>query len=111
MADAILASQFWAAVRDCLVEFHHMQSDKAAAAVMDSWNRMGSPDLDTAPVAEGENEDGQNENETERARDLANIIYHAQPWAIACNLSGEELSLDECNWLKYEKILSRHQLV
>jgi hypothetical protein len=103
MADAVLASRFWAAVRDCLVEFHNMQSEKAAAAVVESWNRMSNLD-DSMAATNPKNQDN------ELATGLSDMIYHAQPWSIACNLTGEELSLDDCRWEKYQQILYRHQL-
>jgi predicted small secreted protein len=103
MADAILAGRFWAAVRDCLIEFLNMQSEKAAAAVVESWNRMSNLNGSMVGIAP-------KSQDSEQATGLSDMIYHAQPWSIACNLTGEDLSLDDCRWQKYQQILSRHQL-
>jgi hypothetical protein len=82
-----------------------MQAEKAAAAVMESWKRMTAPTGPVSSVLKRENQD------QKPSTALSDMIYHAQPWSIACNLTGDELSLDDCNWPKYQKILSRHQLV
>ncbi|MBV9039255.1 MAG: hypothetical protein JO182_32525 [Acidobacteriaceae bacterium] len=77
MVSAITAAHFWAAVEDCLVQFHQMERSQAAMKVTELWRRLptepkprcGEPLLDE-------------------------MIYHAEPWYIACNLAGAEPTLD-----------------
>jgi len=69
-----LAASFWAAVQDCLVEFHHLERGVAAAQVTSLWRR-----LPKGPSGDGPS--------------FEDMIYHEEPWYIACNLAGTELPL------------------
>jgi len=92
MVSAITAAHFWAAVEDCLVQFHHMERGQAATKVTELWRRLpagleprcGEPKLDE-------------------------MIYHAEPWYIACNLAGEEPTLDTCR-AAYTDVLKKNGL-
>jgi hypothetical protein len=87
MVHAAMASNFWAAVEDCLVQFHNMERDAAAETVTGLWCR-----LPRGATPEGEESS------------FEDMIYHAEPWYIACNLVGEELPLDQ-NRSRYEAVL------
>ena len=89
MVQAGVASNFWAAVEDCLVEFHNLERDAAAEIVTRLWRRL--------PKGEG----------TEQSFD--DMIYHAEPWYIACNLAGNELPLIQYQ-SSYESVLRQNEL-
>jgi len=92
MVQAGIASNFWAAVEDCLVTFHHCERKAAAEKVTGLWRR-----LPKGPSAECEEPS------------LEDMIYHSEPWYIACNLAQEELSLTH-HQAAYESILKANQL-
>jgi hypothetical protein len=92
MVRATMASNFWAAVEDCLVQFHQMERDAAAETVTSLWRR-----LPRGPASECEESS------------FEDMIYHAEPWYIACNLAGNELPLDQ-NRSRYEAVLKDNQL-
>ena len=92
MVQAALASSFWTAVEDCLVSFHHFERDVAAEKV--TGLRLKLP---KGPTTECEE------------LSLEDMIYHSEPWYIACNLAQEELSLTQ-HQEAYESILKANQL-
>jgi hypothetical protein len=69
MVQAGAASNFWAAVEDCLVQFHNLERDAAAEKVTSLWRRL--------PRGEGPEPT------------FGDMIYHAEPWYIACNLTAQ----------------------
>jgi hypothetical protein len=84
-----LATQFWTAVDECLVQFHGLERNQAAKKVA----RLRSQLAQDAALDVGE-------------PSFDDLIYHAEPWYIACDLAGAELPLDG-HWLAYESLL-RH---
>lgn len=68
-----LASNFWAAVEDCLVQVHGFERDTAAKEVTSLRRRLAQ---DTDPDADEPSFD--------------DMIYHAHPSHIARNLAGRE---------------------
>lgn len=101
--NAVLANRFWLAVRDCLIEFHNFQSEKAADTVMGLCSRVSELDIPASST-------DHSRHNNDQAVGLKDMIYHAEPWSIACNVTGKELPLDECRWQQYQQILGRHQL-
>ena len=89
MVQAGVASNFWATVEDCLVQFHHLEREAAAEKVTALWRRL--------PKSEG----------TDPSFD--DMIYHAEPWYIACNLAGKELPLPQYH-SEYEGLLKLNEL-
>jgi hypothetical protein len=87
---ATSAIHFWAAVEDCLVTFHAMQRTDAAEKVTSLWHNL--------PFAL---EDAN--------RDYGDMIYHAEPWQIACNLAGSDLDVGE-HQAEYQALLLRNGL-
>lgn len=92
MVQASAASHFWAAVEDCLVSFHHFEREKAAEKVTKLWRQ-----LPKGPVPKC------NEPSFE------DMIYHAEPWYIACNLAESDLPIANYQ-VEYRDILRRNQL-
>jgi hypothetical protein len=92
MVQASTASHFWSAVEDCLVNFHQFDRDKAAEKVIATWRRL--PAGPETKCFESSFED---------------MIYHAEPWYIACNIAGQELSLGHYQ-LQYADVLQRNHL-
>jgi len=92
MVQASTASHFWAAVEDCLVCFHHFRRDKAAEKVTTLWRQ-----LPMGPEAKC--------NEPT----FQDMIYHAEPWYIACNLAGQELPIKQFK-VQYDEVLRQNQL-
>jgi hypothetical protein len=91
MVQAGVASNFWAAVQDCLVQFHNLQSDAAAGKVTSLWRRLPKG-------ADGEKPS------------FDDMIYHAEPWYIACDLANSDLLLSEQYQAPYEALLKKNQL-
>jgi hypothetical protein len=65
-----VAPHFWTAVEDCLVTFHHLQRCTAAEKVTSLWRKLPTS-LDGSGTR------------------FSDMIYHAEPWQIACNLWRE----------------------
>jgi hypothetical protein len=65
---------YWSAVSRCLVEFHDYDSEKAASRV-DEYRREVSSKMK-----------------------LAALVFHEEPFYLACDLSNENLPLE-----KYER--------
>ena len=93
MVQAGLASNFWTAVEDCLLTFHDFERDAAADTVTGLRRR-----LPKGPTVKCEK------------LSLEDMIYHSEPWYIACNLAQQELSLTQFQE-SYESILKANQLV
>jgi len=91
MVDSRLAAAFWSAVKDCLTTFHHHSPEDAAEKVTGFWRS-----LSRVPVPSGEGQ-------------FADIVYHSEPWYIACDLAQSELPLLE-NLEAYQEILARNGL-
>lgn len=93
MVTVEMASRFWGAVEDCLVEFHDLSRSDAAVLVTNLWRSL--------PTAVKEHQ---------QPDSYAQMIYHAEPWYIACNIKGEEKSVTE-NKAAYDRILLRNHLL
>jgi hypothetical protein len=89
MVSADLASSFWAVVQDCLVQFHGFQNDAASENVSSFRCRL--------PKGDGQKPS------------FDDLIYHAEPFYIACDLAGEELPLSQYQ-AAYETLLKKNQL-
>lgn len=76
---------FWNVVQDCLVEIHGLSLFEAI---------QKSRDLRT-------------QIETTATRMSSEMIYHAEPFEVACDLAGKHLNLTSLH-AQYEVILSRH---
>jgi hypothetical protein len=87
---ATSAMHFWAAVEDCLATFHAMQRTEAAEKVTSLWQHP-------AFALNGVN------------RDYEDMIYHAEPWQIACNLACNDLNVTG-HQAAYQALLLRHEL-
>jgi hypothetical protein len=92
------AAEFWAAVEDCLVEFHNFTRPEAAQKVTDLWRRLSD-------VAHSLCSDSQNS----ASNRFADMIYHAEPWYIACNLAENEIPIGAQQGA-YDNILRRNHL-
>jgi len=92
MVQASAASHFWAAVEDCLVAFHRFERDTAAERVTAFWRQLPR---------------GPNEKCDEPS--FEDMIYHAEPWYIACNLAEKDLPLDRYQ-SEYRDVLRRNEL-
>jgi hypothetical protein len=92
MVQASTASHFWAAVEDCLVNFHRLERGAAAEKVTTLWRQL--PKGPNGKCDEPSFED---------------MIYHAEPWYIACNLAGEDLPLTEYE-SRYQDVLRQNEL-
>lgn len=90
---------FWASVEDCLIQFHQLSRSEAAEKVTDFWRRLGSISV-SSPSEQG--------GEAEQAFD--DMIYHSEPWYIACNLAGKDLPLKP-NQTTYQDILKKNHLM
>lgn len=93
------AAQFWAAVVDCLVEFHRLSPDAAQQKVADLKERLASL---AAPATVGN--DGR-----ESQLSYEDMIYHAEPWDIACNLANNPIRVGPHS-TAYDRILQQNHL-
>jgi hypothetical protein len=92
MVQASAAAHFWSAVEDCLVRFHQFEREKAAEKVTVMWRQL--PRGPETKCNEPSFDD---------------MIYHAEPWHIACNLAGEDLPLNPYQ-SEYREVLRQNQL-
>jgi hypothetical protein len=92
MVDSRLAASFWSAVKDCLVTFHRFSPGEAAEKVSQFWLSLSS----APPPA--------------RETGFEDMVYHSEPWYIACNLAESDLPLVP-NLHAYREILSRNGLI
>lgn len=99
MIGPTLAAEFWGAVQDCLVQFHNFSRAKAAEKVTDVWRRLG----DLASAA-------RKKSSGSPQRSFDEMIYHEEPWYIACNLAEKEMILDKKYRHAYLKILQQNHL-
>ena len=76
MVAATSAAHFWAAVEDCLVTFHQFRRCEAADKVTSLWRRLPAAVEDSNPA-------------------FSDMIYHAEPWQIACNLADREMAIGQ----------------
>jgi hypothetical protein len=99
MIGANLAAEFWAAVEDCLVSFHRFSRNDAAGKVTEVWRRLANLESATSSA--------------ETAQGIQNpfqdMIYHAEPWYLACNLANQEKDLSQYR-IQYEQILKQNHL-
>lgn len=91
MMTAAVVPHFWAAVEDCLVTFHQLQPCDAAEKVTSLWRRLPTAlkDSDSA---------------------FSDMIYHAEPWQIACNLANRDLPITGYQ-PAYHALLQRNGLI
>ena len=80
-----LKNAFWAAVADCLAEFHHRSRPKAVASTFDLRMRLENPPEDVD----------------------SDLIYHSEPFEVASNLAEEDLDISKYRQ-QYDLILERH---
>jgi hypothetical protein len=97
MVGAHLATEFWAAVEDCLVTFHQVSPPEAAQKVTRLWRRLA----DLTPSQESDNAE---------MPAFDDMIYHEEPWYIACNLVDCDKGLEPYR-IAYEQILKQNHLV
>jgi hypothetical protein len=91
-----VATGFWDAVQDCLVKFHDLSRDEALQKVTEFWGRLAK----LAP--------SQRFSRAEMPG-LDDIIYHEEPWYIACNLVDCDKPLER-HRIAYRQILEQHHL-
>lgn len=84
MSTDALKTAFWQVVSDCLVEFHDYSSARARMDVLLLRGRMEESPAGIDPE----------------------MIYHSEPFDIACRLAEEEVQLEK-HRLRYEEIWSR----
>jgi hypothetical protein len=93
MGGAQIATGFWDAVQACLVRFHQIPSNEAAQKVTELWVRLAQvafrPNAEMPP--------------------LDDMIYHEEPWYIACNLVNSDKPLAP-HRIAYEQILQQNRL-
>ena len=99
MVEPKLAAEFWAAVEDCLVQFHCLSRPDAAQKVTGLWRRLAN-----LTPASNIKVGGQQIQQT-----FDDMIYHAEPWYLACNLADQQVPL-EPNRTAYEQILKQNHL-
>lgn len=76
---------FWNVVKECLIAFHKFGEDAAEEKTKELRQRLEKP-----PVGMS-----------------SDILYHSEPYNIACNIAGKERDISE-DREKYKKILDRN---
>ena len=85
MFDIQATDEFWTVVEECLQEFHHLSPVEAVEKGRELRRKIRTP----PPGILGE------------------IIYHDEPFDVACELAGRPLDLAQYR-TQYDAILSRH---
>ena len=89
MIDLQAKDEFWSVVEECLQEFHHLSPLDAVQKTRELRRKLKSPPPGLPAVLAGE------------------IIYHDEPFDVACDLAGQQLDLAQFR-SQYDAILSRH---
>lgn len=93
MVEPQVAESFWAVVKECLIQFHGFSHVAAVARVADVRSRLDQlASSSSEEIKRGE-------------RTFDGMIYHEEPWYIACNLAGKEIPLTP-NRAAYEQIIA-----
>jgi hypothetical protein len=87
-----LEAAYWQTVEDCLVEFHQIAPDAAVEQVRSLRQRLAKTDA----------------REPKR-KPTPPMIYHLEPWYVACNLADEQLVISG-HKRAYDAILRRNGL-
>lgn len=85
MIDIQAKNAFWSVVEDCLVEIHKLSRMDAQTRVNDLRCQVDSPPAGLS----------------------SDVIYHEEPFDVACDLAGKRLSLTPHRG-QYDGILQRH---
>ena len=89
MIDLQAKDEFWSVVEECLQEFHHLSPVDAVQKSRELRRKLKSPPPGLPA-------------------DLASeIIYHDEPFDVACDLAGQPLDLAQYR-APYDAILSLH---
>lgn len=88
MNQELATHAFWDVTAECLVRFHGMDHDEAHKTLIDLRARLRQ-----VPGS--------------IRQDAANLIYHEEPFYVACHAAGRDLSLAE-HRDAYDEILHRH---
>jgi hypothetical protein len=91
MVGTKLATEYWAVVEDCLVQFHGFKRSDAAAKVTSLQKRLAQISTEIM------------------LSDFDDMIYHEEPWYIACNLADKDMPLKP-HRTEYEAILKQNHL-
>jgi hypothetical protein len=97
---ANFVTEFWAVVEDCLVNFHDFSRNEAALKVTSLWRRLA----DINPVRSLDTE------YKESSQTFDDMIYHSEPWYVACNLAEKDISLAQ-HRDAYDQILRQNHLL
>lgn len=84
-------AEYWGVVETCLVEFHEFDATTASAAINDLKNMLTMRHTQQVGA---------------QGRDL--MLYHAEPWYIACYIARQDLPLAE-HADAYEKLVIKSQ--
>jgi hypothetical protein len=93
MLSPLLKSAFWITVEDCLISFHK-HSRQTAAEQVDGYRRR---------LLQSANSIGQDQW-------MEDLIYHSEPWQLACDLANNNLDRDYYR-AEYAQILTRNGLL
>jgi hypothetical protein len=87
-----LRTSFWKTVEDCLVAFHNQNAFAAQKIVCDYRERLADEARQFGPDW------------------MEDLIYHAEPWQLACDLAGTQLDVNDYR-AEYETLRSRNGLI
>jgi hypothetical protein len=93
MLNPVLKSSFWITIEDCLISFHN-HSQQSAAELVDGYRRR---------LLHSANTIGQDQW-------MEDLIYHSEPWQLACDLANNNLDRDYYR-AEYTQILTRNGLL
>jgi hypothetical protein len=85
LIDQRATESFWQVVRACLIQFHRFSKAKASEKVLALRKETESP----PPGLRGD------------------LIYHEEPFYVACDIAKEQLDISEYRY-KYDAILNRY---
>ena len=88
---------FWVVVSECLIEFHGLQRDEAykkPSSLRSRLKELGQPKKMNYPSDAGDPND---------------MVYHEEPFYLACSIAGNSLKLEEPEYKeKYQSLLGVH---
>ena len=85
MIDIKAKDTFWEVVEECLIAIHDLDQPEAHRRSLDLRNR-----IESAPAGMS-----------------SDILYHADPFDVACDIAGNQLDVSQYR-PQYEPILHRH---
>jgi hypothetical protein len=104
-----LTDRYWAAVQECLEEFHAMTPRNALTRVQEARARIANTAGPGQPDPH-EKRDGDVVDDPKELPAFEDLIYHAEPWNVAADISGSRRQPTRGEESRYRALLEKHRL-